>query len=79
MSSPSARNFHLLKYADDADLIELLHSDEPSSLQQDSESLVNWYYDNELMYVKCKTQELFSNLKCTPSCDYLILNGMCRF
>ena len=29
MPSPSAKNYHLLKYADDTVLIELLHGDEP--------------------------------------------------
>ena len=78
MPSPSAKNFHLLKYADDTVLMELLHSDELSSLQQASESLGNWCYDNELIINVSKTKEMvFSNLRFTPSCDYLILNDMC--
>ena len=77
MPSPSAKNYHLLKYADNTVLIELLHGDEPSSLQQASESLMNWWTNNNLLIDVGKTKEMiFSNWRFSPSCDDLILNDV---
>ena len=75
MPSPSATNYHLLKYADDTVLIELLHSDELSSMQQASELMIKWCTDNELVINVGKTKEMFfSNLRFNPVCDDLFLN-----
>ena len=73
MPSPLAKNYHLLQYADDTVLIELLHGDEPSSLQQASESLMNWCANNNLTINVRKTKEMFfSNWRCSPTCYDLI-------
>ena len=72
--SRSAKSFHLLKYADDTVLIELLHSNEPSSLQQASESLVNWCNDSKLIIKVSKTMVIFFiDLNFTASCDHFFL------
>ena len=77
MPSPSTKNYHSLQYADDTVLIELLHGDEPSSLQQASESFMNWFANNNLIIHVGKTKEMvFSNLGFTPSCDDMILNDV---
>ena len=77
MPSPSAKNCHLLKYTDDTVLIELLHGDEPSSLQQASESLMNWCTNNNLLINVGKSKEMFlSNWRFSTSCDDLILNDV---
>ena len=56
MPSPSTKNYHLFKYADDSVLIELLHGDEPSSLQQASESFMNWCTNTNLSINLGKTK-----------------------
>ena len=77
MPSPSTKNYHLLQYADDTALIELLHGDEPSPFQQASESLINWCANHNLLIdVRKTTERFFSNRRFSPACYDLILNDV---
>ena len=67
MPKPPSANFHLIKYADDAVFIELLHRDDDSCLDIAANDLAGWCTDNDLILNVTKTKSLIlSNKRYSP-------------
>ena len=76
MPTPNHGSYHLITYADDTILLELLNNNVPSTLPTAAIELVDWFQSNELVLNVGKTKELiFSNARDNPTCDNLIING----
>ena len=76
MPKPSSGNFHLIKYADDTVLIELLSRSDVSCMGNAAQDLAGWCHDNDLFLNVSKTKELvLCNLRDNPVHDSLVING----
>ena len=76
MPTPNHGSYHLIKYADDTILLELMNNNVPSTLPSAAIELVDWFQRNELVLNVGKTKELiFSNARDNPICDNLMING----
>ena len=69
-------NFHLIKYADDTVLIELLSNGDISNMSHAATELAGWCTDNDLILNVSKTKELMlCNLRDSPVHCNLNING----
>ena len=69
-------SYHLIKYADDTILPELLGKFVPSILPSAVSELIDWFQFNELVLNVRKTKELIiSNMRDNPTCDSLVIDG----
>ena len=76
MPKPIHGNFHLIKYADDTVLIELLSNGDISNMSHAATELAGWCTDNDLILNVSKTKELMlCNLRDNPVHCNLNING----
>ena len=76
MPIPDYGSYHLIKYADDTILLELLGNIVPSILPSAASELIDWFQFNELVLNVRKTKELIiSNMRDNPTCDSLVIDG----
>jgi hypothetical protein len=71
----SYENIHILKYADDTVILELLCQEQPSNLQQEISKLAAWCSENFLLINTSKTKEmLFTNKQHNPDPPLITIN-----
>jgi hypothetical protein len=76
MPIPNYGNFHLIKYADDTVLIELLSKHDVSFMSKAANELADWCNINDLSLNVFKTKELIvCNLRDNPTHSKLTING----
>jgi hypothetical protein len=76
MPIPKYGNFHLIKYADDTVLIELLSKNDASFMSKAANELADWCNVNDLSLNVLKTKELIvCNLRDNPTHPKLTING----
>jgi len=77
MPKPSHDNFHLIKYADDAVLIELLCDSDTSLMSEAAAVLSGWCTENDLLLNVTKTKEMCISNRFEPLLGSLTVDGTC--
>jgi len=76
LPTPATANFHMIKYADDVVLVELLTAESSSYISEAATTLSDWCTANHLLLNVNKTKEMIiHNKSYSPSCQSIELNG----